>query len=539
MGSYHRILMAGTAFAGTAALFGASAAFAANTTYYVDAGSGSDANAGTSEAAAWQTLAKVNAMTFTQGDKILLRAGQQWVEQLKPKGSGASGNPITIGAYGEGPRPIVDGRNVPGGGAGGAAVLLHNVSHWTVTGLEVVNDDGTNNVGTTSSRGRNRSGIMVYNTSGTGKYGIVVRDNYVHSVNGCFECSGANAQTNGGIAVVADTMNGLSNGASSYDGVQILDNIVERVGRTGIVFNDNSTGFLFYFVAQNALSKNVTIAGNRLKDIEGDGIILNGSVNNLIEHNRIDTAGLVTVAGSTQPGTVGMFISKTINSTMQFNEVSGVRFNVVDGQAYDVDLLTSNSVVQYNYSHDNEGGAILLMGGLFSGTNATVRYNLSVNDAFVTNGVFTLSSGLMYGAKIYNNTVYIKPGLASRPIDQAGWSGGNHNPWAFRNNVIVNHGAGTWEYPNGFGTTISHNLIFGNHTAGEPDDAYKITADPQMIAPAVEAPEGLDAVAGYGLAPSSSALGSGVLISGNGERDYFGNPVSLAAPPTRGFHEPN
>lgn len=539
MKSNCKIWTAVVSFAGAAALLGAASAFAANTTYYVDATGGLDSNVGTNEAAAWKTLAKVNTMTFSQGDKILLRAGQQWVEQLKPKGSGVSGNPITIGVYGEGPRPIVDGRNVPGGGAGGAAVLLHNVSHWTVTGLEVVNDNGTNNVGTTSARGLNRSGIMAYNSSGTGKHGIIIRDNYVHSVNGCFECSGANAQTNGGIAVVADIMNGLSNGASSYDGVQILDNVVERVGRTGIVFNDNSTGFLFYLVAQNALSKNVTIAGNRLKDIEGDGIILNGSVNNLIEYNRIDTAGLVTVQGSTQPGTVGMFISKTINSVMQFNEVSGVRFNVVDGQAYDVDLLTSNSIVQYNYSHDNEGGAILLMGGLFSGTNATVRYNVSVNDAFVANGVFTLSSGLMYGAKIYNNTVYIKPGLASRPIDQAGWSGGNHNPWTFRNNVIVNHGTGTWEQPTGSGTTISHNLIFGNHTAGEPTDAYKITADPQMIAPSIEAPEGLAAVAGYGLAPTSPAVGSGAVISGNGERDYFGNPVSPVVPPTRGFHEAN
>ncbi len=122
-------IWATAALASTGALLGVTPAFATNTTYYVDATGGADANAGTTQAAAWKTLAKVNTMTFTQGDKILLRAGQQWVEQLKPKGSGVSGNPITIGAYGDGPRPIVDGRNVAGGGAGGAAVLLHNVSH--------------------------------------------------------------------------------------------------------------------------------------------------------------------------------------------------------------------------------------------------------------------------------------------------------------------------------------------------------------------------------------------------------------------------
>src|SRR5690606_10016775 len=105
--------------------------------------------------------------------------------------------------------------------------------------------------------------------------------------------------------------------------------------------------------------------------------------------------------------------------------------------------------------------------------------------------------------------------------------------------VIVNHGSGEWEWPNGSGTTISHNLIFGNHTAGEPGGTGTITVDPQMIAPTVDAPEGLDAVAGYGLAPSSPAAGAGVLINGNGGYDYFGNPVSSSAAPTMGFHELN
>ena len=535
----NRRIWAAIALAGAGALLGATPALALNTTYYVDSGAGSDANAGTSQAAPWKTLAKVNTLTYGAGDKILLRAGGLWAEQLKPKGSGVSGNPITIGAYGAGPRPIIDGRTVAYAPAGAAAVLLQSVSYWTVTGLEVTNDTGTNNVGTVARPGKNRSGIVVYNTSGKGRAGIIIRDNYVHDVNGCFVCTGANPQTNGGIAVIADVMNGLSNGGSSFDGVQILDNVIERVGRTGIAFNDYSTGFLFYFVNQSMLSKNVTIAGNKLKDIEGDGIILSGAINNLIERNRIDVAGLVTVSGTTQPGTVGMFIAKTTNSIMQFNEVSGVRHNVVDGQAYDVDLLAYNSIVQYNYSHDNEGGMILLMGGNFSGSNATVRYNLSVNDAFVTNGVFTLSSGLLRDSKIYNNTAYIAPGLKSRPTFQLGWDGDNNNTWSFQNNLIVNHGTGAWEQPKGRGTTISHNLIFGNHTAGEPADAYKITADPQMIAPLAVAPEGLAAVAGYGLLPGSPAVGAGAFITDNGARDYFGNPVSPAVAPTRGFHQPN
>jgi hypothetical protein len=517
--------------AGAAALGLAASASAAD--YYVDAAAGSDANAGTSPAAAWKTLAKVNAKTFAAGDRILLHTDQTWVEQLKPKGSGVEGNPITIGNYGGGERkPVVDGRNVAGGGAGGAAVSLVNQSYWTISGLEVVNDNGTDNV-----VGSNRVGILVNNTSGTLKRGITITGNYVHDVNGCFNCNGANGQTNGGISVVADTMNGLGNGASSWKDVLITDNVVQDVGRTGINFDDYSTGFLFYFVSQDALSKNVSITHNRLKDIDSDGIILRGSKENLIEHNVIDGAGSVTASGS-QPGTVGMFVAKTTNTLMQFNEVSGVQTHVVDGHGYDVDLFAVNTIVQHNYSHDNEGGFILLMGGLGSGSDATVRYNLSVNDGFAGDkGIVSLSSGLLNGSKIYNNTIYIKPGLNAPPIAQQGWSGDNNNSWWFRNNVVVNHGTGTWAFPRGSGTTIANNLIYGNHTAGEPADPQKITADPQMLAPSDDAPSGIGNVAGYGVAPTSPAVGTGALIPGNGGRDYFGRPVSSTAPPTRGFHE--
>lgn len=35
--------------------------------------------------------------------------------------------------------------------------------------------------------------------------------------------------------------------------------------------------------------------------------------------------------------------------------------------------------MQYNYSHNNEGGFMLIMGG-YPHTGATIRYNISQND---------------------------------------------------------------------------------------------------------------------------------------------------------------
>jgi hypothetical protein len=79
------------------------------TTYFV-AAAGSDSNAGTSSGAAWQTIAKVNAGTFSAGDSVLFNRGDIWYgTALVVPSSGSAGSPITFGAYGAGANPIIKG----------------------------------------------------------------------------------------------------------------------------------------------------------------------------------------------------------------------------------------------------------------------------------------------------------------------------------------------------------------------------------------------------------------------------------------------
>src|SRR5580700_8365680 len=79
------------------------------TTYYV-AAAGSDTNNGTSSSTPWQTIAKVNASTFSPGDSILFNRGDAWYgTALTVPSAGSSGNPITFGAYGTGANPILKG----------------------------------------------------------------------------------------------------------------------------------------------------------------------------------------------------------------------------------------------------------------------------------------------------------------------------------------------------------------------------------------------------------------------------------------------
>jgi hypothetical protein len=93
--------------------------------YYVDSFAGDDTNNGTSPQEAWASLSHVNSQTFVPGDHLLFRTGTVYVGQFKPQGSGASGNPIVVDIYGNGPKPRIDGQ-----GTVLEAVLLDNVEYY-------------------------------------------------------------------------------------------------------------------------------------------------------------------------------------------------------------------------------------------------------------------------------------------------------------------------------------------------------------------------------------------------------------------------
>src|SRR5436305_793162 len=79
------------------------------TTYYVDALSGSDANAGTSAAAPLQTIQALENIHLQHGDVVLFARGTTYSDELTVKYSGSPTSPITFGAYGTGDPPLFTG----------------------------------------------------------------------------------------------------------------------------------------------------------------------------------------------------------------------------------------------------------------------------------------------------------------------------------------------------------------------------------------------------------------------------------------------
>jgi hypothetical protein len=107
--------------------------------FYVDATLGDDGNAG-SIGAPWQTIAKVNASSFSPDDFIYFKCGCTWRETLIPHDAGTDGHQITYGSYSTGAKPIISGAN-----AGAPTTPVRNAcvydtdarGYITIDGLEL------------------------------------------------------------------------------------------------------------------------------------------------------------------------------------------------------------------------------------------------------------------------------------------------------------------------------------------------------------------------------------------------------------------
>jgi len=81
-------------------------------TFYVSQSSGNDSWTGQAPSpdgtsGPWKTLARAST-DYIPGDRILLKCGDTWNEELRPRGNGTRKNLITIGSYGNGRKPVID-----------------------------------------------------------------------------------------------------------------------------------------------------------------------------------------------------------------------------------------------------------------------------------------------------------------------------------------------------------------------------------------------------------------------------------------------
>ena len=439
--------------------------------YYIDSRQGSDTQDGRTPQTAWASLDALQSLRFQPGDRLCLACGSRWEGSLAPLGSGAPGNPCVIESYGRGPRPRIDGQ-----GRVFAAVLLHNTQGWVVRGLEVTN--------TGAEPSPRRIGILIHNQNHGTCRDFVIEDNYVHDVNG------SNVKAEGpfavGIAAIAEGEDPPSN----FDGITISRNHLVRCDRVGIYISGLSDRRKWF------PSLHVVIYGNLLEDIGGDGILNIATDGCVVERNRLLGARM-----RDDRYCAGIWPWGADHTRIRYNEAAYCR-GTRDGQGFDSDDDCIGTIHEYNYSHDNEGGYMLVCTVAppemlpyqphNAGCIATHIYrNLSVNDCLRT---FHLA-GPVVGTTIQENCVYVGRGMDVAVFQYTGAAEtlGPPETTVIARNIFASRGTaryveavdrledGTFTQrpaPNPTYARFTGNAFLGSHENPPHDDGRPIPAPP-------------------------------------------------------------
>lgn len=518
---------------------------AAGRTYFVSA-SGNDSNSGTSPQEAWATIARVNAASLGPGDTVDFAAGQIFGGNLLlgPEDAGAEGALVHINSSGTAPATILAGA--------GDAIRIENSHHIKIGNLRVTAEAQRRDAG--------GHGIVLVNSAGPLlKLQAVVIDKV--EVSGFYWA---------GIAIYGD---GDPN--RGFEGVRITDADVHDNVYAGMW-----TGGAWTADPDVFAHKNIYVGHSRFHDNRGDrgvyeqtgnGVFLKQVDGGVIEHCLAYRNG---ADNRTPNGPVGIWALYSNDVTIQHNEsFANRRGTGGDGGGFDLDGGMTNSVMQYNYSHDNEGAGFLLYqfaDDTRPWRNNVVRYNISERDARSAwySGITIHAGGTpLSGARVHNNTVYIEP--TSDPATAALSLGGPLRDVRVFNNLFISRGGASLvsgDTSRATGVRLENNAYW----AADADAAFLwaglrytsahdwsaatgqertasggtlfAAGDPRVVSPGGAGTVGdtsrLNKLAAYriagdsplidrGAAPPADAVGSSSISGGLGpaRHDFYGGPV--------------
>lgn len=422
--------------------------------YFVDAQLGNDTNPGTLEKP-FKTIERVNSLQLKVGNSVLFAGGQTFAGTIKLSGvSGTKEKPIVIGSYGNG-RAIINGEN-------GNAIQADSCSWLRVKTLVVVGNGrlkGNTGSGVEFRRTLNcsidsieSSGFLWSGVKAVGGKNLRITNVYAHD-NGF---SGINVESDGQDA------GGLEgSGGKTFRNLYIANCVADNNPGCPEVKNNHS----------------------------GNGILIGGVTKGTIEYCEAMNNGWDMPREGNGPVGIWAYQSDSITIQYCFAHDNKTSEKGKDGGGFDFDGGMTNSVMQYNFSANNEGAGY----GLFQYYGASVwknnilRNNISYNDGR-KNGQ---AGFLMWIAKdspepisncqIYENTVVNCYGHA------VNFEPGDYPEFNLHNNIFVITGHSV-SFVNGnySGATFAKNQAWSTDRKvplAFPEDKQANLSDPKIKLP--------------------------------------------------------
>jgi Bacterial Ig domain len=543
-----------------------------NRIYYVSPTGNDTTNTGTSPSSPWETIAKVNAGSYVAGESVLFEGGQNFSGCLNftyANVLGSPNTPFTVSSYGTGQATITSNCPSPNNSA---TVTIDGISGFTLNNLILRGSGYTNGT---------QYIVLLQNNSGQTASNVTVSNNDIGGA--YYNVSGSGAGSDD-ILFLGYSLQGKGCGMNAFNNVSFLNNTIH--GLAGVSSQDdngiNSVGCHSNTGPYNLT--NVTYQGNTIYNIgavtnsgtasgQGVGLAVNGVDGALVQDNIIHDIG----ANSNGCGGAAAFETyDAINVLMQYNEAYNVRpvpgypGQGCDWDGFDFDISTSNSIMQYNYSHHNAGYGFLnyaptASGGVPWGQN-TVRYNISEDDGwpyffgggistsvvYVYNNVFwgglnnyedTTAAFYLLNSPPGQGSIFANNIVATVRANNTGYAEltqfNNINPSGMtfkNNNWFAITGPGRWNQVNGTNcTTLScwQSLVTGGDTGAttanpmlaNPGNGGTCTWTPSSSTGPQPCPTA------YELQSGSPLLGTGLDLTQSpynlnvGTHDYFGNPL--------------
>jgi hypothetical protein len=350
---------------------------------------GDDAGDGTVPARAWRTIARANRQTFRPGDRLLFRGGDSFDGNLvlRVDGAATAAAPVVIASYGKGKAIIRAGE--------GDGIICKDTGGLMIRDLVLVGKDASINRGTgvsilnTLPGGKRLDSVRVENVDvhGFGRYGIAV---------GGWPADG----TQSGFSDVR--ISRCQACGNRYGGIHVY-------------------GFHDYY-AKTYANRSVAVVNCTANDNPGDPNYLEQHSGNGILLHDVD-GGLIdgcTACGnggqcrSRSGGPVGIWAWSSrklvIQNCVSVRNRTGGKY---DGGGFDFDGGVSESIMQYNYSAENDGPGLMAFdfgAAPFRLSDNVLRFNISENDAR-KNGyasIYVKSLGEpIERLHVYHNTVFV------------------------------------------------------------------------------------------------------------------------------------
>ncbi len=501
-------------------------------TYYISP-TGNNSNTGNSPLKPWQTISAVNLKNFN-GDTILFLGGMTFNGSLyfTSADAGTPTKPIVIGSYGTGRATIYSDSSY--------GIYVENAGGFKLKNLIFKGSGISTN---------KKSGIIFYTDKDSF---ALLKYIFIDSTE-----------------VFGYQQYGISIGSwkyrTGYRDVTVKNCYSHDNGIAGIsMYAEKPYVHKKVYIGRNIVYNNPGLP-EKTSGNSGNGIVLGNVDTAVIEYCTAYENGILhknTIDG----GPNGIWAYESNYVIMQYNESHHNKSGTAkDGGGFDLDGGCTNSIMQYNYSHDNYGVGFVIAqnkGGSAT-TNNTIRYNISENDCRKQNyGAIQLwsagSNGGIKNVHIYNNIIFLKPAPGYSPkgfylkssfitgvtvrnnifqttggvevlnlIYTSGCTFQGNNYWSTGGSFKIKWGATTYTSLAAWRTATTQEKVNGIASGFQVDPQYSDTTRGKTFNDATK----LTTLKSYKIKSTSALYNTGLnlktLFGTNiGSRDFWGNSLS-------------